>query len=922
MNDRAPAVTAPDAPESPAAIKRRRFFVPEVIQTSAMDCGPAALKCLLAGYGVNASYGRLREACQTSIDGTSIDTLEALAGQLGLEAEQITLPVENLLLPEAAALPALVVVVLPSGLTHFLVVWRRHGPWVQVMDPARGRRWMRCEQLLREVYRHENRIPADDFRAWAESDGFRDPLVTRLRRLGVGRARALVDEALAAPGWQGVAALDAATRATEALVDRDALPRGRAPAALRALHAAAGEGPGASPLVGDGFWMAKPAPAPAPPAAAPEEGETLIVRGAILVRVVGKRAAPAAADAPTAVPAEVAAVIEAREQGPGQKLVELLRADGLWRWPPLLAGLALASLGAVFEALLFRGFLDVGRRLQLVEQRLFAVVAMVALLVGLFCIEWPLARGLWGIGRRLEVRLRRAFLEKIPRLEDRYFQSRPVSDMAERAHLVHWLRLFPGQGGQLVRAMAEMTATIGGIVWLHPPSAPIAVLLAVAMVGTPLLFQPALVERDLRMRSHAGGLARFYLDALLGLTAIRAHTAEAATTREHAARLWEWARAAWDSARTTVSAEAVQLLLGFALAGWLLFDYLVSAAGSGWALLLVYWALALPVLGQEIGFLIQQYPRHRNVTLRLVEPLGAPESTPTARPPAARAGGGGGGAEIHIDGVAVRLAGHEILGIDSLRIAAGSQVAIVGASGSGKTSLVGLLLGWHEPSEGRVLVDGQALDAGALARLRRETVWVEPGVYLWNRSLLENLRYGAGEDRAGAVGAAIEEAELDELLGRLPVGLQTNLGEGGALLSGGEGQRVRFGRGVMRGPARLVVLDEAFRGLERPRRRAMLERARARWAGATLLCVTHDVAHTLGFERVLVVAGGRIAEDGAPAALAAQPGSRFRALLEAERRVQARLRGGEWRQLVVDAGGVRAPADAGAGAPAGEESPA
>src|SRR6516162_3410409 len=130
----------------------RHWFAPEVIQTSAMDCGPAALKCLLEGFGVPVSYGRLREACQTSVDGTSIDTLEVLARTLGLDAEQIMMPADHLLLPEAEALPAIVVVRLPSRLMHFVVVWRVHGPWVQVMDPARGRRWVRAESFLRDVY--------------------------------------------------------------------------------------------------------------------------------------------------------------------------------------------------------------------------------------------------------------------------------------------------------------------------------------------------------------------------------------------------------------------------------------------------------------------------------------------------------------------------------------------------------------------------------------------------------------------------------------------------------------------------------------------------------------------------------------------------------------------------------------------------
>src|SRR6266436_8165076 len=74
---------------------RRRLLVPEVVQTSAMDCGPASLKCLLEGFGIPVSYGRLREACQTDVDGTSIDTIESIAVQLGLEAEQVMVPPED-----------------------------------------------------------------------------------------------------------------------------------------------------------------------------------------------------------------------------------------------------------------------------------------------------------------------------------------------------------------------------------------------------------------------------------------------------------------------------------------------------------------------------------------------------------------------------------------------------------------------------------------------------------------------------------------------------------------------------------------------------------------------------------------------------------------------------------------------------------
>lgn len=89
-------------------IPKRRWLAPEVIQSSAMDCGPASLKSLVEGHGINVSYGRLREACQTDVDGTSIDTLEEVALQLGLQAEQILIPADHLLIPTANALPAIV----------------------------------------------------------------------------------------------------------------------------------------------------------------------------------------------------------------------------------------------------------------------------------------------------------------------------------------------------------------------------------------------------------------------------------------------------------------------------------------------------------------------------------------------------------------------------------------------------------------------------------------------------------------------------------------------------------------------------------------------------------------------------------------------------------------------------------------------
>jgi ATP-binding cassette subfamily B protein len=912
---------------SPSAGPSRRFLAPEVIQTSAMDCGPAALKCLLEGFGVPVSYGRLREACHTSVDGTSIDTLEEVARTLGLEAEQQMMPPDHLLLPESEALPAIVAVRLPSRLLHFVVVWRVFGPWVQVMDPARGRRWVRAKTFLRDVYVHALKLPVETFRDWAGSDGFVLPLRRRLARLGVPDGGAALVAAAAADGsWRGLAALDAAARTVDALVDAKAVAAGDEAARLCAALAAGGPAAGEGAALPERFSTASAAPDA-------EDGAAQVsVRGAVLVRVGGARALTAEERA--ALPRELRAALEEPSEHPARTLLGLLRQDGWLRWSALAAGLALAAGGAVLEAAIFRGLFDVaaGRSAGLVGRlaaRLpLALAGLPSVLVlalfgvaGLLALEWPVAVALRGGGRRLEARLRRAFLRKIPRLGDQYFGSRPVSDMAERAHLAHRLRALPATGGQLVRAALELAVTAAALCWIDPRGAPLALALAAAMLIIPLVAQPALAERDLRMRNHAGALARFYLDALLGLVAVRTHRAEDALAREHTARLGEWLAAARAAMRAALTAETVQNVVGVGLAAALLLGFVRRSAGGdpGAVLLVVYWSLTLPALGQELASLAQQLPGQRNVTLRLVEPLGAPEDAPpaAAAEDEARASRAerAAGAAVALRDVLVQAGGHTILTVDALDVAPGEHVAVVGPSGAGKSSLVGLLLGWHRAAAGGVRVDGVELAGPALERLRRETVWVDPTVYLWNRSLRENLTYGLAA-APSSLDEAVGDAELAGVVERLPGGEAAPLGEAGALVSGGEGQRVRFGRGLLRESPRLVILDEPFRGLSRDQRRLLLERARSRWAAATLLCVTHDIEETRGFPRVLVVGEGRVVEDGAPDALAARAGSRYASLLEAETRVRraawSRTGAVPWRRLRMEGGQV---------APDGETTP-
>ncbi len=860
----------------------RSWIVPEVVQTSAMDCGPASLKAVLEGFGISTAYGRLREACHTDVDGTSIDTLAEIAGQLGLDAEQIMIPADHLLLPSAEALPALAVVTLPNGFAHFVVVWRTHGPLVQVMDPATGRRWCTRQRLVDDLLIHSLPVPATDWREWAGSDEAVEPLRDRLSALGAARAgERIVASALDDPGWQALAALDAAVRMVDAMVRSGALARGDEAASVLTSTLANPDGPDA--IVPDSYWSVRPSE---------QDTGTLHLRGAVLIRFPGRRAiAPEPTDdgAGVAHPELAAALTEAPAR-PSRDLWRLLLADGALAPSALLLGLITAAGGVVVEALLFRALIDLGAQLGVSDQRALAMVGLVLLLALLMVLDLPLAATALRAGRRLEARLRIAFQEKIPRLGDRYFRSRLSSDMAGRAHSVHTLSHLPTLASSFVRTVLVLCCTVAGIIWLDPHSAPVALVVAVLSVALPMAAQRLIVERDLRVRTHGAALTRFYLDALLGLVAVRCHTAERAVQREHEGLLVEWARSGLHLLRSAVVVEGVLGLSGLSLVVWLLTDHLSRAGESSMILLLLYWALQLPALGRHLARIARQYPAQRNVTLRLFEPLGAPEDEVAATSGSpARPTGSAPPVGLELHQVNVNAAGVRILhGLD-LHLEPGNHVAIVGPSGAGKSSLLAVILGLYRPATGMVTADGEPLAGDVLHRLRATTAWLDPSVQLWNRSLLENLRYGHGEDSSGRIADVLESAGLYGVLQRLPEGLQTTLGGSGGLLSGGEGQRVRLGRALLGSPTRLALLDEPFRGLDRVQRNALLATARAHWRSATLVCATHDIAATEAFDRVVVMDGGTIVEQGAPRDLLADRSSHYRRLLDTEQEVRTAL---------------------------------
>ena len=846
---------------------RARFLVPETIQTSAVDCGPAALKSLLAGFGIAASYGRLREACQTGLDGTSIDTIETVAREVGLDAEQVMLPPDYLLLDDTV-LPAVIVIRTPTGMAHFVVVWRKVGTFLQIMDPAAGRRWVRARDLLSSVYVHRQSVGAADWRAWAAADKV---LRRRIRAVTSERfAEEALTKALADEAWQPLARLDAATRLTETLVRNGALRRGAE--AQRFLETVE--------EIPQRYWPVTP-----------EDEENVVLRGAVLIRI-GRGSGNVVTTNP-----ELAAAVREPPVRPLARVLALLSPATRRALPLAALGAAALGVSPVAEGLLFRSMYDLVADVGLPQERLLLLGAFALFAAFLLALDWAVTRRAIDWGHELQARFAAALFTTLSTLRNDYFGSRLISDLAERSHAIAELRSLPLLLARVVRHGATFLITFAALLFLMPQAAGTLILGALLLLGIAFAFQPLFAEIDMRARTHAGGLTRFYLDALAGIGAIHAHSGERAVRGEHEALLTDWVRALRRQIAAAVSQTTILAAAGFALTAVLIRRYLATVEDPGGVLLIAYWALNLPLVATELALQFQIWASQRTVVLRLIEPLDAPVEdrqsclSGTDRivcPPPS----------IEFVHASFAAAGHTILDDVSLHIPAGARVGIVGSSGAGKSTLVGALLGFMQPIAGEIRVDGAPLTTA----LRKHTAWVDPAIQLFNTTMEENIRYASSADDVTRLPFALSEAELYEVLQRIPDS-QMPLGEGGGMLSGGEGQRVRLARALMQSAPRLVILDEAFRGMDRALREDLLRRCRRLWSEATFLVVTHDVDETDDCDRVLVLQNGRVAEYDTPAALSAREDSLYNGMREANRATRDELWNSDvWRRLELREG--------------------
>ncbi|MET9973426.1 ABC transporter ATP-binding protein [Streptomyces microflavus] len=229
--------------------------------------------------------------------------------------------------------------------------------------------------------------------------------------------------------------------------------------------------------------------------------------------------------------------------------------------------------------------------------------------------------------------------------------------------------------------------------------------------------------------------------------------------------------------------------------------------------------------------------------------------------------GGHPGREVVFDGVrfAYRTGG-EVLPTFDLRIPAGRTAAVVGSTGAGKSTLAKLLARFYDPTDGRVLLDGVDLRDLSTAELRKGVVMVTQEAFLFSGTVAENIAIGRPDATPDEIEQAAKAIGAHDFIAALPEGYDTDVRKRGGRISAGQRQLVAFARALLADPA-VLILDEATSSLDIPGERAVQRAMDTVLHGRTAVVIAHRLSTVEIADRVLVMEGGRIVEDGAPAEL-------------------------------------------------------
>ena len=421
------------------------------------------------------------------------------------------------------------------------------------------------------------------------------------------------------------------------------------------------------------------------------------------------------------------------------------------------------------------------------------------------------------------------------------------------------------------------------------------------VMGVPIYFltrwfQKTAVPVFRTMRTESAHLTSRFVETFTGIRAVKAFGAEAQMRTEYAQASERYRLAVMDSIKIFGIYSPVLMLLGNVfIAGALVLGGYAVLGGT----MQIGTLLALVIYANRVFEPVMQLSEFYNMfqsAMSALEKLSSflaeePEVAEPEHPHeravesvAESATGVTEGASGTVQGALVELdsavfgytSDRHALKETSLRIEPGTTVALVGATGAGKSTIAKLVARFYDVSAGQVRIDGVDVRQLADAQLRREVLMLTQEVFLFSASILENIRMGNPQASDEQVKAAAKAVGADAFIERLRDGYESQLGRGGITLSAGQRQLVSFARVFLANP-RVLILDEATASLDIPSERAVQAALRTVLAGRTALVIAHRLSTVLSADRVLVIHEGSVVEDGSPQQLIAS-GGRFAAM--------------------------------------------
>ncbi|MDX2264680.1 MAG: ABC transporter transmembrane domain-containing protein [Hyphomicrobiales bacterium] len=534
----------------------------------------------------------------------------------------------------------------------------------------------------------------------------------------------------------------------------------------------------------------------------------------------------------------------------------------------LISSAATLTLPAAVKDLIDNGFAGGGSAaINGYFVALFAVGATLAIASSarFFFVSW--------LGERVVADVRADVFRHISRLSPEFYEKTHSSEVMSR--LTADTTLIRGAVITAVsQSLRNGVMLTGAIVMMFLTSLKLSLLVAVAipLVMLPLIASGRFVRRLSRLAQDELADASVYAsENLAAARVMQAYTAEdsAAHRYETAVRRTFDAAVARTRARAMLTATAIFLVFG-SVTGvlWLGAQDVLSGAMTGGALaqFVLYAAFAAGAVGEmaEVwGELAQAAGAAERLTELLeVAPVIQSPAVPTPFPETAAG-------EIRLEGVAFAYPSRPetpVLRNFSLAVRPGERVAVVGASGAGKTTLFNLILRFYDPQSGRVLMDGVDLRAADLAALRGRIALVSQDNVIFSGSVADNIGYGASAPTPRQIERAAKTAFAHDFIEKLPYGYETRLGERGVMLSGGQRQRIAIARAVLR-DAPVLLLDEATSALDAESEglvQAALDRVTR---GRTTIIIAHRLATVVTADRLVVMEDGRIVEEGTHAQL-------------------------------------------------------